>query len=125
MTRKTLFAAALAFTAFAGLGAVQAQSLTSGSLMQPGQKMQIVSGLGKGTVQQVMISPDGGGIDIVYAMPAGAPESRRVLRLENVNGMLEVVYDTKMPQQMPLATGGTPRLVANGQGMYDVMYDKK
>ena len=39
-----------------------------------------------------------------------------MLRLENVNGMLEVIYDTKMPQQMALATGGTPRLVANGAG---------
>lgn len=118
MTRKTILAAALALAGF--IGTAEAQGL-----LQPGQRMQVVAGLGKGTVQQVMISPDGGGIDIVYAMPAGAPESRRVLRLENVNGMLEVIYDTAMPQSMALGTGGTPRLIANGQGMYDVTYDKK
>ena len=118
MTRKTILAAGLALAAFTT--AAQAQGL-----MQPGQRLQITGGLGKGTVQQVMISPDGGGIDIVYAMPAGAPESRRVLRLENVNGMLEVVYDIAMPQSMKLGTGGTPRLIAKGEGMYEVVYDKK
>ncbi|MFC7477599.1 hypothetical protein ACFQS7_24785 [Dankookia sp. GCM10030260] len=123
MSRKIILAVAL--TAFAGIGAAQAQRQATAAMMQPGQRMQIAAGLGKGTVQQVMISPDGGGIDIVYAMPAGAPESRRVLRLENVNGMLEVIYDTAMPQPMRLGSGGTPRLTPNGQGMYDVTYDKK
>ena len=118
MNRNTIIAAGLVLAAFA----VTAQAQ---GLLQPGQRMQVAAGLGKGTVQQVMISPDGGGIDIVYAMPAGAPESRRVLRLENVNGMLEVVYDTAMPQAMKLGAGGTPVLTANGQGMYDVTYDRK
>jgi hypothetical protein len=55
-------------------------------------------------------------------MPTGAPQSRRVVRLENVNGMLEVIYDTEM-SNMPLASGGTPRLVQQGAG-YMVEYGR-
>ena len=47
-----------------------------------------------------------------------------MLRLENVNGMLEVVYDTAMPGTMALGSGGTPRLVQKGGGMYSVEYDR-
>jgi len=47
-----------------------------------------------------------------------------VLRLENVNGMLEVIYDTAMPSTMALGGGGTPRLVQQGGGMYSVEYDR-
>ena len=118
MTRRIILAAGLGFAACAGIAQAQ-------GVLQPGQRMQVAGGLGQGTVQQVMIAPDGGSIDIVYAMPAGAPESRRVLRLENVNGMLEVVYDTAMPQARTLGTGGIPRLIAKGEGMYEVAYDGK
>lgn len=116
MTRRTILAAALAL---AGLGTAAAQTA-----MQPGQRMQLAAGMGERVVRQVMIAPDGGGIGIVYDMPAGAPVSRRVLRLENVNGMLEVIYDAEMPQPRALASGGTPRLIAKGEGMYDVAYDR-
>ncbi|MDI3306802.1 MAG: hypothetical protein QJR07_06825 [Acetobacteraceae bacterium] len=92
--------------------------------MQPGQRMMIGPMEGR-VIRNVMISQGGGGIDVVYDMPPGAPESRRVLRLENVNGMLEVVYDTEMPSSQPLASGGTPRLVPEGGGMYRVVYDRQ
>jgi len=114
MIRRTILAAALAL---AGLGAAQAETG-----MQPGQRMQLAGGMANRVVRQVMIAPDGGGIDIVYDMPAGSPISRRVLRLENVNGMLEVIYDEAMPSTMALGSGGTPRLVPGGGGMYSVEY---
>lgn len=91
--------------------------------MQPGQRMMVAPMDGR-VIRNVMISQGGGGIDIVYDMPPGAPQSQRVLRLENVNGMLEVVYDTQMPSPQPLASGGTPRLVPEGGGMYRVVYDR-
>ena len=69
-----------------------------------------------------MISQGGGGLSIVYDMAPGQPESKRVLRLENVNGMLEVIYDEAMPSQMALGSGGAPRLVQGGGGMYSVEY---
>ena len=91
--------------------------------MQPGQRMQTRVALGERSVREVMISQGGGGIDIIYDMGSGAPQSRRVLRLENVNGMLEVIYDTTAPT-MALGSGGTPRLVQRGGGMYSVEYDR-
>ena len=90
--------------------------------MQPGERRQLGSIMGERTVRDVMISQGGGGITVVYDMAPGQPESKRVLRLENVNGMLEVIYDTAMPSAMPLASGGTPRLVQGGGGMYSVEY---
>jgi hypothetical protein len=66
--------------------------------------------------------PGGGGLTVVYDMEPGQPESKRVLRLENVNGMLEVIYDEAMPSTMALGSGGTPRLVQGGGGMYSVEY---
>lgn len=78
--------------------------------------------MGDRVVREVMLTPNGGGIVLVYDMAPGAPQSRRVVRLENVNGMLEVVYDPAM-SDMPLASGGTPRLVQEG-GMYRVVYDR-
>ena len=92
--------------------------------MQPGQRMQTSVALGERSVREVMISQGGGGIDVVYAMPPGAPQSQRVVRLENVNGMLEVDYDTRMSAAMPLGSGGRPRLVQQGGGMYNVVYDR-
>lgn len=121
MTRKTILAAVLALGAVAALPAL---AQTAPQTMQPGQRMQLAAGMSNRVVRQVMIAPDGGSIDIIYDMPAGAPESKRVLRLENVNGMLEVIYDTAMPQSMALASGGTPRLTPNGQGMYEVTYGR-
>lgn len=91
--------------------------------MEPGQHLQLGPMMGDRTVRQVMIAPDGGGIDIIHDNPPGATQSQRVLRLENRNGMLEVIYGTRaMP--MPTVTGGTPRLVQGGGGMYRVEYDR-
>ena len=119
--RKILFAsAALASAALASAAPALAQQ----AQMRPGQRMQTGVAMGERTVREVMISPGGGGLTVVYDMAAGQPESKRVLRLENVNGMLEVIYDTAMPSTMPLGSGGTPRLVQKGGGMYSVEYDR-
>ena len=91
--------------------------------MQPGERRQLGSIMGERTVRDVMISQGGGGITVIYDMAPGQPQSQRVLRLENVNGMLEVIYDQAAPS-MPTATGGTPRLVQRGGGMYSVEYDR-
>ena len=53
--------------------------------------------MGERTVRDVMISQGGGGITVIYDMAPGQPQSQRVLRLENVNGMLEVIYDHAAP----------------------------
>ncbi len=119
--RKTLFAATFALAAFGGAGPVLAQP--AAAPMQPGQRMQLGPVVGERVVREVMIS-QGGGLSVVYDMAPGQPESKRVLRLENVNGMLEVIYDTAMPSTMALGGGGTPRLVQQGGGMYSVEYDR-
>ncbi len=119
--RKTLFAATLALAALGGAAPALAQSP---SAMQPGQRIQLGPMVGERVVREVMISQGGGGLTVVYDMAPGQPESKRVLRLENVNGMLEVIYDTAMPSTMALGSGGTPRLVQQGGGMYSVEYDR-
>ena len=120
--RKTLIALTLAFAA-AGGAPVLAQGGTAPALpMQIGQRVQLGPMMGERVVREVMISQGGGGLTVVYDAPAGQPESKRVLRLENVNGMLEVIYDTAMPGTMALGSGGAPRLVQGGGGMYSVEY---
>ena len=116
-----LSSAVLAAAAALGNGAVaQGGGATA---MQPGDRMRLGPVLGDRTVRQVMISEGGGGIEIVYDMAPGAPQSQRVLRLENVNGMLEVIYDAEAAT-MALGGGGTPRLVQQGGGMYSVEYQR-
>lgn len=125
MLRSTLTVAALvALAVVPGCAQPQggAQAGRPQAAMQPGQRMQLASGMDNRVVREVMISQDGGGLTVVYDMPPGAPRSQRVLRLENVNGMLEVVYDTQMPAGTALASGGAPRLVPSGGGMYSVEY---
>ena len=92
--------------------------------MQIGRPVQLGPMMGERIVREVMVSQGGGGLTVIYDMAPGQPESKRVLRLENVNGMLEVIYDEAMPSTMPLASGGTPRLVPGGGGMYSVEYDR-
>lgn len=124
--RKTLFAAALALAPLAAGGAPAAAqgSAPAAPPMQIGQRVQLGPMMGGRVVREVMVSQGGGGLTVVYDEPSGPPESKRVLRLENVNGMLEVIYDEAMPSAMPLASGGTPRLVQQGGGMYSVEYDR-
>ncbi len=117
--RNTLFAATLAMAALGGGAPALAQAP---STMQPGQRVQLGPMVGERVVREVMVSQGGGGLTVVYDMAPGQPESKRVLRLENVNGMLEVIYDTAMPSTMALGSGGTPRLVQQGGGMYSVEY---
>lgn len=55
----------------------------------------------------------------------GTPTETRAstaLRLENVNGMQEVFYDAGTPTR-PTAKGGTARLVNEGGGEHGVAYD--
>ena len=118
--RKTLIALTLALAA----GGATPALAQSAAPVQPGQHVQLGPMMGERVVREVMISQGGGGPTVVYDMAPGQPESKRVLRLENVNGMLEVVYDTAMPSTMALGSGGTPRLVQKGGGMYSVEYDR-
>jgi hypothetical protein len=121
IVQKTLLTALALASAAAAVHIASAQQ--SATPMQPGQRMQLGDMLGQRTVRDVMISQGGGGITVIYDMAPGQPQSQRVLRLENVNGMLEVIYDQAAPS-MPTATGGTPRLVQKGGGMYSVEYDR-
>jgi hypothetical protein len=111
-----------AFVASGG-GSVLAQSNPPELPMQFGQRIQLGPMMGSRIVREVMIGPEGS-VMLFYDMLPSAPESRRVLRLENRNGMLEVIYDNVTPNTMALASGGTPRLVASGSGMYSVEYDR-
>ena len=125
MTRKTILAAALALSAFIPLVGAAAQGATQPALAMPaGQRLPTTAALGDRVVRNVFVNQGGGSIDIVFDMPAGATSSRRVLRLENVGGMLEVVYDTAMPAGRPQAGGAIPTLTYNGGGNYDITYGK-
>jgi hypothetical protein len=129
MRKTATIAAALALAAFGAVASLPAQAqggtATAPALpMQFGQRVQLGPMMGERVIREVMISEGGGGLAIAFEAPPGQPESKRVLRLENVNGMLEVIYDTAMPSAMPLASGGTPRLVQQGGGMYSVEYDR-
>ena len=121
--RRTLIALTLGFAALGGAPAL-AESNPPALPMQIGQPVQLGPMLGERIVREVMISQGGGGLTVIYDMAPGQPESKRVLRLENVNGMLEVIYDEAMPSTMALGSGGTPRLVQGGSGMYSVEYDR-
>jgi hypothetical protein len=116
MLRLTTLAAA-AVLGVAPIGGALAQSAVT---MQPGQRLQLGPMMGERTVREVMVGPEGT-VTLIFDMPQGSPQSKRALRVENVNGMLEVVYDTAAPT-MPTATGGVPTLVQRGSGMYSVEY---
>lgn len=123
--RKTLIALTLAFAAAGGAAPALAQGTAPALPMQIGQRVQLGPMMGERIVREVMVSQGGGGLTVVYDMAPGQPESKRVLRLENVNGMLEVIYDQAMPSQMALGSGGAPRLVQGGGGMYSVEYGNR
>jgi hypothetical protein len=120
--RMPLITLPLAAIAFADASPVLAQSNPPALPMQIGQRVQLGPMLGERIVREVMVSQGGGGLTVIYDMAPDAPQSKRVLRLENVNGMLEVIYDEAMPSTMPVGSGGTPRLVPGGGGMYSVEY---
>ncbi len=119
--RRTLIALTLASAAATSVPAL-AQGTAPSLPMQIGQPVQLGDMMGERIVREVMISQGGGGLTVIYDMEPGQPESKRVLRLENVNGMLQVIYDESMPSTMALGSGGTPRLVQGGGGMYSVEY---
>jgi hypothetical protein len=122
--RKTLIILTLAAAA-CGAAPVLAEGTPATLPMQFGQRVQLGAMMGERIVREVMISQGGGGVTLFYDMAPGQAESKRVLRLENVNGMLEVIYDEAMPSTMALGSGGMPRLVQGGGGMYSVEYSAR
>lgn len=58
--------------------------------LKPGQRLALGTMMGGRMVREIMIGNDGNTVVLMYEAPAGGPQSRRVLRLENNNGMLEV-----------------------------------
>lgn len=121
--RKFLMTLHFALAAVGWSSPLLAQSNAPALPMQFGQRLQLGPMMGERIVREVMIGPEGS-VTLFYDMPPGAPESRRVLRLENNNGMLEVVYDQGMPSTMSLGSGGTARIVPGGGGMYSVEYGR-
>ncbi len=119
---KRLIATLAAGAALAATGCAPGGTAapSSPAAMRPGQRM-MAGELGQRTVRMVQINDNGGTVDLIYDMAPGQPQSQRVLRLENVNGMLMVIYDNTVPS-MSLGSGGTPRLVQQGGGMYEVQY---
>jgi len=89
--------------------------------LHPGQRLALRTMMGGRMVREIMIGNDGNSVLLMYDAPAGAPQSRRVLRLDNNNGMLEVTYDTDVAS-MSLGSGGAARIVPGGGGMYSVEY---
>ena len=126
MTRHRIFAvAAFGLVAFAGLAGAQTQPPRAAAApMQPGQRMQLGPVMGERVVRQVMINDDAS-VTLVYDMAPGLPQSQRVVRLENVNGMLEVVYDTAAPTMRVGNDGAVPRLTVGTGGMIEVQYDRR
>jgi len=122
MLRLTLLAAVVFAAASAPPARAQAPStMQLPAALQPGQRIVLGTMMESRVVREIMIGQDGNTVVLMYDMPAGSPQSRRVLRLENRNGMLEVIYDTTVPT-MDLGSGGAPRLVPGGGGMYSVEY---
>ena len=124
MRRSSLLLAAAAATLAIGTGSVQAQAPSTMQLpaaLQPGQRLALGTMMGQSQVRMIMIGQDGNTVILMYDAPQGSPQSQRVLRLENRNGMLEVVYDTSVAS-MNLGTAGAARIVPAGNNMYSVEY---
>lgn len=129
MTRHRIFvAAAYGVVAFAGPAGAQTQppraAAAQGMPMQPGQRLQLGPMMGERTVRMVMIN-DNASVTLIYDMAQGLPQSQRVVRLENVNGMLEVIYDTTAPTMRVGNDGAVPRLTVGTGGMIEVQYDRR
>ena len=120
MIRRRFLAAALALTALAAAPVAQAQTVP----MQPGQRLQLGPMMGQRSLRMVMVNDDAT-VTLVYDMAPGLPQSQRVLRLENVNGMLEVIYDPAAPTMRVGNDGAVPRLTASTDGMIEVHYDHR
>jgi hypothetical protein len=125
MTRIRILVAALALATCVGLPLAEAQTAAlQGAPMQPGQRMALGPIAGERSVRMVMINDDAS-VTLVYDMAPGLPQSQRVLRLENVNGMLEVIYDAVVPSMRVGNDGAVPRLTVGTGGMIEVQYDKR
>ncbi|SDB19148.1 hypothetical protein [Belnapia rosea] len=120
MSKTRRLAALLGFALIAAPAFAFAQSAP----MQPGQRMPLGPMMGERVLRQVMVNDDSS-VTLVYDMKPGLPQSQRVLRLENVNGMLEVVYDTAAPGMRVGNDGAVPRLTVGSGNMIEVQYDRK
>ncbi len=120
MTKTRRLAALLGLA----LIAAPAFALAQPTPMQPGQRMQLGPMMGERVLRQVMVNDDSS-VTLIYDMKPDLPQSQRVLRLENVNGMLEVVYDTTVPSMRAGNDGAVPRLTVGSGNMIEVQYDRK
>jgi hypothetical protein len=114
----------LAFVLGLALLVAPASAFAQSTPMQPGQRMQLGPMMGERVLRQVMVNDDSS-VTLVYDMRPGVPQSQRVLRLENVNGMLEVIYDTAAPNMRVGNDGAVPRLTVGSGNMIEVQYDRK
>lgn len=95
---KRLIATLAAGAALAATGCAPdgtAASSAPAAAMPPGQRMMVAE-VGQRTVRMVQINDNGRTVDLIYDMAPGQPQSPRVLRLENVNGVLQVIYDNSV-----------------------------
>jgi hypothetical protein len=122
----TMTTTRIRFSALLGLAvlAAPAFALAQSAPVQPGQRMQLGPMMGDRVLRQVMVNDDSS-VTLVYDMRPGLPQSQRVLRLENVNGMLEVIYDTATPTMRVGNDGAVPRLAVGSGNMIEVQYDRK
>jgi len=118
MIKHSLIAATFALGGFATIAFAQ-----TATPMQPGHRMATTAPLGNTTVREVMFGDSGATVMLVFDAAKDRTQAARVVRIENVNGMLEITYDSTMPTR-PLASGGTPRLVPQSDGMYRIEYDR-
>ncbi|WP_149539446.1 hypothetical protein [Siccirubricoccus phaeus] len=117
MVKAGILAAALSLAALPAL----AQAVPAA--LQPGGRLQLpVARLGNTVIRHVMIGDSGTVAELMFDADKDTTRSARVVRVENVNGMLEITYDTSMTR--PTASGGMPRLVPGGGGMYSVDYGR-
>lgn len=128
MIRTRCLAAALALVAVAAaplaMARTAAPSALQGAPMQPGQRMPLGPIAGERSVRMVMVNHNAF-VTLVHDVVTGLPPSQHVVRLENVNGMLEIIYDTAVPTMRVGNDGAVPRLTVGTGGMIEVPYDKR
>jgi hypothetical protein len=109
-----------------GTGAGVAQTAPAPAAPAAATRMVTQAPLGERVVRMVRFNENGSSVDIVYDMAGtGLPQSTRVVRLENVNGMLEVIYDTAAPTMRVGNDGAVPRLTVGSGQMIEVQYDRR
>ena len=106
---RTIVLSSAVLAAAVALGGGAAAQGGGATAMQPGERMRLGPILGDRTVRQVMISEGGGGIEIVYDMAPGAPQSQRVLR--HVLARIRALTPVRRGRRGPLRAAGRPAAV--------------